>query len=266
MIWAVLALIAAVFVGVFLIRPRLGKLFNKDFQGIKTEAIVGPIITLAVFLSALVVAQASQTYQRASSAASAEAQSVALMFENAGMLPNGQGREIQADATCYARAVQKLEWPAMEQQQKSEVASYWALQFNEDIPAILSGPGAIVGQVVGLNRSQSEARAARLHEASPHLPILTLALMITALVGVVLLVSSFATPDMRRRVLLSLALCVALLLGGVLVLVEQLEEPFSGVIQVDPTAITKVAKDNTRLYELTYPGQPLPCDAQGRPL
>jgi glyoxylate carboligase len=65
MFWAFMAALLAVPVGVFVIRPRLAKLFDKDFQGVKIEAIVGPIITLTVFLAAFVVAQATQTYQRA---------------------------------------------------------------------------------------------------------------------------------------------------------------------------------------------------------
>ena len=265
MIWAAIAVLVAVPIGVFLIRPRLKGLFNKDFQGIKTEAIVGPIITLAVFLSAFVVAQATQTYQRANQSASAEAQAVALMSENAGMLPNGQGQKIQGDTVCYARAVRFQEWPAMNNHQDSDVATSWAQQFNTEIPAVLNGPSAIVGQVVSLNRTQSEARAARLHESSPHLPVLTLALMIFAIVGVVLLVASFATPDMRRRVLLILSFSIALLLGGVLILVEQLEEPFSGVIQIAPTAMASTQKSITKAYQQAYPGQPIPCDAKGNP-
>jgi len=265
-IWAFVAALLAVPIGVFLIRPRIRGLFGGDFQGIKTEAFIAPILTLTVFLCAFVVAQATATYQRASQSASAEGSAVQLLYENAGMLPDGTGQNLQAASVCYARAVHHLEWAAMDKQQSSPVVDQWAQQFNEEIPKVTSGPGAIVGQVVGLNRTQSEARMTRLNEASPHLPILTLVLMIIAVVGVVLILTSFAIPDMRRRVLLGLAFSLAFLLGGTLYLVETLEEPFSGLIQVEPTVITKVETNLGQQFMITYPGAVLPCDADGTPV
>ena len=42
MIRALLAGMVPVFVGVFVLRPRVGGLLSGDFQGIKTEAFVAP--------------------------------------------------------------------------------------------------------------------------------------------------------------------------------------------------------------------------------
>ena len=67
---------------------------------------------------------------------------------------------------------------------------------------------------MGLNRTEAETRAQRLYDAAPHLPILTLVLMIGAAIGVMLLLTSFAVPDMSRRVLLTLGFTLAVLLGG----------------------------------------------------
>lgn len=266
MIWALVAALLAVPVGVLVIRPRLGSLFKGDFQGIKTEAFVAPILTLTVFLCAFMVAQASATYQRASQSATAEGSAVQLLYENAGMLPDESGRALQAASVCYARAVHHLEWPAMEKGGSSPAVDLWAQRFNQEIPRITSGPGAIVGQVVALNRAQSEARTTRLNEAKPHLPVLTLALMIIAVIGVVLILSSFAVPDMRRRVLFALALSLAVLLGCTPFLVETLEEPFSGPIQIAPSVIATVETNIGADYAVTHPSTALPCDADGQPV
>ena len=51
MIWAFIAGFVVVLIGVFVLRPRVRRLFHNDFQGIKTEAIVGPIIALTIFLT-----------------------------------------------------------------------------------------------------------------------------------------------------------------------------------------------------------------------
>lgn len=265
MIWAFVAALVAVPVGVFLIRPRVAPMFGKDFQGIKTEGFTGPILTLTVFMTAFVMAQATQTFQRANQAASNEGSAIALLYENAGMLPEGRGQAIQATSICYARAVEHLEWPAMADFGSSDTVTYWADRFTVEIPEILDAPGAIAGQVVSLSRSQSEARLIRLNEASPHLPLLTIALMITAVIGAVLLLTSFAIPDMRRKVLLVLGTAMAALLGGTLYIIETLEEPFSGPIKVQPSVIARVADDNLVNFMANYPGATLPCDNEGIP-
>jgi hypothetical protein len=265
MFWAFVAALVAVPVGVFVLRPRVSPLFGKDFQGIKTEGFTGPILTLTVFMTAFVMAQATQTYQRANQAASNEGSAIALLYENAGMLPDGRGQALQATSICYSRAVQHLEWPAMADFGSSDTVTYWANQFTEEIPEILDGPGAIVGQVVSLNRAQSEARLTRLNEASPHLPLLTIMLMIAAVVGAVLLLTSFAIPDMRRKVLLILGTAMAALLGGTLYIIETLEEPFSGLIKVQPSVITRVAEESELSFAVAYPDVALPCDEQGLP-
>jgi hypothetical protein len=263
MFWAFVAALVAVPVGVFLLRPRVSSLFGKDFQGIKTEGFTGPILTLTVFMTAFVLAQATQTYQRANQSASNEASAIALLYENAGMLPDDRGQALQATSICYARAVKHLEWPAMAEFGSSDTVTYWADQFTDEIPKILDGPGAIVGQVVSLSRSQSEARLVRLNEASPNLPILTLVLMIAAVIGAVLLLTSFAIPDMRRNVLLVLATAMAALLGGTLYVIETLEEPFSGLIRVKPAVISRVADDIELNFAYNYPDATLPCTDEG---
>lgn len=266
MFWAFVAALVAVPIGVFIVRPRVSSLFSKDFQGIKTEGFTGPILTLTVFLTAFVMAQATQTYQRATQSASNEASAVSLLYENAGMLPDGRGKALQATSICYARAVEHLEWPAMRDFDSSDTVTYWADRFTAEIPEVLDAPGSIVGQVVALNRAQSEARLVRLNEASPHLPLLTVVLMISAVIGAVLLLTSFAIPDMRRKVLLALATAMAGLLGGTLYIIETLEEPFSGLIRVQPAVISRVADDNYVNFMSRFTAAQLPCNDEGLPV
>lgn len=265
MFWAFIGALVAVPVGVFLVRPRMSKLFRNDFQGVKIDAFVGPVVTLTVFLTAFVVSQATQTFQRAGSQSTAEATGVSMMFEQAGMLPDNRGQALQAASVCYARSVKQLEWPAMERGTSAPEADQWALQFDSEITKVLDGPGVIVGQLVSLNRTQSETRQMRLYESKPHLPQLTVVLMIASVIGVILLLCSLAIPDMRRRVLVPIALAMALLLGGTLYLVEQLEEPFSGLIRVSPSLMTTVEAKMLNDFQVRYPEALLPCDADGRP-
>ena len=265
MIWAFVAALAMVPLGVFVIRPRVAPLFQNDFQGIKTEAIVGPMVTLAVFMSALVIAQATAGYQRAYQSTSSEGSSISLLFEHAGMLPDNAGKDIQAASVCYARAVTHREFPALANLHTAPEVDHWADQFDLLVPKVLSGPGPIVGQIVALNRAQSEARLTRVNEASTNIPTLTIVLMIVAVLAVILALSSLAIKDMRRAVLVPVALLLATLLGGSLFLVDQLERPFSGIIKVSPSVISNVARDAGAAFATRYPGVALPCDATGRP-
>jgi hypothetical protein len=266
MIWAFIAGFVVVLIGVFVLRPWVGRLFHNDFQGIKTEAIVGPIIALTVFLSAFVVAQATGSYQRATQNANAEGSAVALMFENAGLLPDDRGTDLQATSVCYARSVRNLEWPALRKGRTSAITDQWAARFNDEIPPILDGPGAIVGQVVSLNRAQSEARLLRINEADKNLPLLTVIVMIGSILFALLVVATFAVTDMKRGVLLALGFALAFLLGGMLVLVDQLEQPFTGIVRIEPSVISDVAQDTATKFAEAHPGVALPCNAQGRPL
>lgn len=265
MFWAFVGALIAVPVGVFLIRPHISKLFQRDFQGVKIEAFIGPVVTLTVFLTAFVVSQATQTFQRAGSQSASEATAVSMLYEHGGMLPDGRGRALQAASVCYARSVINVEWPAMERGSSSTEADHWVQQFDTEILSVLDAPGVIVGQLVGLNRTQSESRQMRLYEARPHLPQLTIVLMIASVIGVILLLCSLAIPDIRRRVLVPIALAMAVLLGGTLYLVEQLEEPFSGLIRVKPGLMLSVEKKMSSNFEVRYPDATLPCDAEGRP-
>lgn len=92
MIWAFLVILLAVPFALFVLRPRVAARVDNDVQGIKTEHIVSPMVTLAVFLSAFVVAQATSSYRSATDQAGNEAGAVDQFFETAGLLPDGQGQ------------------------------------------------------------------------------------------------------------------------------------------------------------------------------
>jgi hypothetical protein len=263
MVWIYFVVFALVLVGVFLVRPRVSKQYKGDFQGIKVEAILGPIITLTVFLGAIVIAQSTQTFQRANQQSNAEAGAVQQMYKNAAMLPDGRGEAIQAASVCYARAVVAFDWPAMQTLKPAPQVDLWEQTFDKEIPKVFDSGSPVVSQLVGLNRLQTEARNAREYDAAPHLPLLTLILMIGAVLCVVLAVSSFAVPDMSRRVLIPLAMIFALLLGSTVFLVEQLEEPFTGILRVSSESMQKTATEIGSEYKVQYPQSALPCDSRG---
>jgi hypothetical protein len=265
MIWALVAIMVAVVVGVFVIRPRLVARVDTDVQGIKTEHVVAPMVTLSVFLCAFVVAQATSSYRAATDQAGVEAGAVDQFFETAGLLPDGAGRRIQAATVCYARAVQRQEWDSMRDGRTAPGVGVWTDVIREEIPAVLEGPSPVVGALLNLDRARSEARRLRLTEMVPSIPVVVLVLMFLGVLGVVLALTTLPLPPIRRGPLLALTATIGLLLGSTLWLVEELEEPYSGVVHIQPDAIERTAASGAEDYEDAY-GEPLPCDEDGRPL
>jgi hypothetical protein len=68
---------------------------------------------------------------------------------------------------------------------------------------------------------------------------------------------------MSRRVLIPLAMIFALLLGSTVFLVEQLEEPFTGILRVSSESMQKTAAEIGTEYKVQYPQSALPCDSRG---
>ena len=266
MVWAFALIVLAVPIGLLLLRPVASRHVDKDVQGIKTEHIVAPVVSLAVFLSAFVVAQATISYQRANDQAGNEGGAVDVLFESAGLLPDDGGRTLQEATVCYARAVERQEFPAMQDGETADAVGEWTDVIRTELPEIVDGPSPVVSSVLQLDRQRAEARRLRLTEAVPSIPTLVLLLMVTAVLGVVLALTTLALPAIRRRNLAAISLVIAVLLGGTLFLVEEMEEPYSGLVRISPDAIARTAESSAEHYAIAYPGADLPCDEMGNPV
>lgn len=264
MIWAFAVVLLAVPVGILVVRPWLGQHVDKDVQGIKTEHIVAPVVTLAVFLSAFVVAQATGSFRQATDQAGIEAGAVDQFFETAGLLPDGEGQAIQVATACYARAVYRQEWVTMESGSTADDVGVWTDAIRQELPEVIDGASPVISGLLTLDRQRSEARRLRLTEMVPSIPTVVLLLMFLAVLGVVLALTSLALPPIRRRNLGAITFTIALLLGGTLLLVEELEEPYSGLVHIPPSAMERTA--GSAVEDLAAIGvEDLPCNEDGRP-
>ncbi|AXB42358.1 hypothetical protein [Amycolatopsis albispora] len=108
-------------------------------------------------------------------------------------------------------------------------------------------------------------RQARIAEASPSIPdavfwfmALTLALTIGGF--------AYSIPVKRNLFHLAAVVTTAALFIGSLLVINDVDEPFSGAIAVDSAAIHDTAADLADDYAAVYgPGQ-LPCDETGKPV
>lgn len=154
----------------------------------------------------------------------------------------------------------------MEGGDTADAVGEWTDAIRAELPAILDGPSPVVTSVLQLDRQRSEARRLRLTEAVPSIPTLVLVLMVLAVLGVVLALTTFALPPIRRRNLGAISLVIAVLLGATLFLVEELEEPYSGIVKIQPDAISRTAVSSAEDFAVAYPDAELPCDDRGTPV
>jgi hypothetical protein len=99
----------------------------------------------------------------------------------------------------------------------------------------------------------------------PSIPEVVLILMFLAVLGVVLALTTLALPPIRRGNLLAITAVIGLLLGSTLYLVEELEEPYSGLVHIQPDAIARTSASAAADYTALHDDE-LPCTEDGTPL
>ena len=240
---------------------RLGRRLRlvEPTRGTPGVAVAG---TSFVVLLAFVIVVALQTYRGAQLGAQSEAVAVLTMYRTAGLLDAAERDELRSDLICYARAVEKREWPAMQRGESSELVDHWIQAYRQSLNG-LNGSGrdrTALQELLVEARERTEGRQARLSDATPSVPVtLWLALLLAGCVAVGLQLSM---ADAREPLLVQGALVagVATVATSGLLLVYYLDHPFSGHIgTIAPTAIhrTLVA------MEAQSPEPRLPCDRNG---
>jgi hypothetical protein len=119
-----------------------------------------------------------------------------------------------------------------------------------------------IGPLLSLDRNLNDARRARLTNAAPTVPT---ALYVFLLVGVGVALFSlamFTETGIRRSVQIPVLSVLAVLLLFMLVLIPDLDRPFSGLVSIKPTAIATEVQDLKAEY-LQTSQQALPCDGHG---
>lgn len=251
---------------ILVFRPRVAKRFNGDFQGIKTEVFIAPVLTLAIFLCSFMGFQTTTAFQKARLTATNEGSAVQQLYETAGLIPNGGGKDLQATSICYARSVKFLDWPATAKFSSSPVTDLWSIRLDREIEKTINAPSPIVSRLLSTEGAQTDTRFVRLADARASLPGIMVFLVVLSVFGAVILTSTFAIASMRRGMVFLIAGTLAFLLAGSLFVVETLDEPYSGIVSIKPSAITKVEKSINDQFEVSYPGVSLPCDAEGNPV
>ncbi|AJF69833.1 hypothetical protein SVTN_17980 [Streptomyces vietnamensis] len=263
MIITVVAILAALAVGLI-----AHHLHRRRRTGDDEEASVGdlisPLETLAVLLVAFVIVVAAESYGSASAAVEAEAGRVDQLYEVADYAPEPQRERLQASAVCYSRAIEAAEWPLMaEGGAKSPLASTWSTEFRTHFKELAHKKDATFPLLVQADDERSKARQTRVSEASPAIPPFVYWFMVVALAATVG-AFAFGLPHNRRPAHLVLLCVLAALFTGSLLLIEDIDSPFSGRIRITGDAMQQTADDIAEDFATDHPASTLPCDTDGK--
>jgi hypothetical protein len=233
--------------------------------GVEIGTLVAPIGTLAVFLLAFLTAAAFTSYRGAVDATVQEAGALDGFAEQAALLHNAPLRTaINGELICYGQTVRYQEWPAMGSGHASPAVAVWTGRIRQTLFAIdRDGTDTSeVGPLLTLDRNLNDARRARLTNAAPTVPTALYAFLLTG-VGVALFsLAMFTETGIRRSVQIPVLSVLAVLLLFMLLLIPDLDRPFSGLVSIKPTAIATEVQDLKAEYQQTSQ-QALPCDRHG---
>ncbi|MGA5193449.1 hypothetical protein [Streptomyces exfoliatus] len=254
---AVLALLAGLAANRFL-RPRL--VSDDDDTGMGVKDMVGPLLTLTVLLLAFVLVTANGSYGKAEVASRGEARAVDQLVESAEYAPAAQRAKVQADAVCYARAVREQEWPAMADGKGSPAPSVWATDFRRVFREVEGKP--VFGMLIAADNKRSEEREERLTQATASIPSAIFWFLLATLTITVIALGICLPRRNNRGQILTLAVITALL-TTTLCIIRDVDRPFGGIIDVEPTAMAEVERQATRDFLTNHPSTDLPCDDEG---
>ncbi|MFD7298566.1 hypothetical protein ACFV9W_35245 [Streptomyces sp. NPDC059897] len=258
---AVLALIAGLAANTYL-RPRL--LAEDDDSGMAVKDLVGPLLTLTVLLLAFVLVTAYGSYGKAEVAARGEARALDQLVETAEYADGKQRAAIQSDAACYARAVRVQEWPAMADGNGngngSKAPSVWSTDMRQNFRPLEGEPA--FGMLVSADTKRSEERSERLTQATASIPSAIFWFLLAVLAVTVVSLGICLLRKHNRGQLIALSL-ITVLLTATLCIIRDVDRPFGGIVDVQPTAVSDVEKQATRDLRTHDKNAELPCDAAG---
>jgi cytochrome bd-type quinol oxidase subunit 2 len=245
--------------------------FRKHEPGktaVEVKDLVAPIGTLSVFLLAFLMAIAFSSYRAALDATATEAGVLSSMAETAALVQVPALRtQLTGDLACYANAVRDQEWPAMAAGNSAPVVTVWNGRIAETLVAIGKDgkdDDVLVGQLLTLDQNRYDARQQRLINAAPTVPTALYVFLLIAAGLALFSLSLFTETSIRRVVQIPILAVFAVLLISMLVLIQDMDRPFAGFVNIKPTLISQQATDLTAQYQQSTPA-PLPCDSHGNP-
>jgi len=140
----------------------------------------------------------------------------------------------------------------------------WTRRLQTELAAMRrAGGDDELDRLIDLDLTRAEARLARITESNSTLPRGLSWLMFASAVVSVLALAVFMSSKVDRRIYVSGLVVFAVLLGGTLYMINDLDSPFSGVNKLEPKELTRISRGLEKDYTAFAPGVLLPCNAEG---
>ena len=224
--------------------------------------LTAPLASLAVVLLVFVLVQTYASWAAAGRAETDEATATLLLFREADLVRDPHLRNrLRKQVVCYATSVAKQDWPAMGRRRVSSVPTYWAALIRGAGTRLVRARGESTAgdNLVKRDGERATARQNRLGEARRTVPTALSWLMLAAVVMVlgVMGTATLSTVDARVHVVILVAAATAF--ASTLILIGDLDQPYSGAVRREPTQTEFV-----RTQIAAEVRGPLPCDGAGR--
>jgi hypothetical protein len=225
--------VAALLYAVQVLIPHRIRQEHNDVAGF-VYAVLG--VLYAVMLGFVVVNE-WESLEAVKSNTFTEANELGSLYWNARALPPAEGRALEKTTKDYANAVIDSEWSMMADGKSSAAATQLVYTMRDEINAIPTNTPrdqTIFDQSLTHVNNLAAARRARINESSESVPAI---LWVVLIIGSVLTVGYsflFGLANFWSHVLIAAPLGVMAVLA--LIVIDQLNHPFGGMIAVSPDA------------------------------
>ena len=210
-------------------------------------AVVGVVYAVLLGFTAIIV---WEQFRHAQGGVEREANALADLYRDARVFPPEARDAVELHVRTYARLVVEKEWPAMAEGQSSDEAwteynqlwrTYHRFQPGDDNQRLWYAES-----LQRLN-ALADSRRDRLLSVRSSVPAVMWAVLIGG--GVITIGFSFlfGTRDARAQAIMTAGL--ALMIGGVLLSIFALEQPFGGITRVDPEPFHQVGRILERWHQ-----------------
>lgn len=238
--------------------PRAGS------EGVTVSELVVPARTLAALVLAFVVVSVYSAFDDAGQQAATEAGAVLSMAEDALLLTPDARNDVLGRLQCYARSVAGPDWQAEAQ---DGVPSAVADAAADGVTVAVGRAAAdgrnttAVGAILSDNGTRIQTRIQRFEDGRPSIPTVVWVLLLLTMATMIGGLAALVHPGVRVAVQVAVLAGTTVVFGLTLLVVYDLDHPYSGPARVEPTAMLTVER---RIDALPIGPVPVTCDAEGR--
>jgi hypothetical protein len=203
-------------------------------------AVVGVVYAVLLGFTSIIV---WEQFRNAQENVEREANALADLYRDSRVFPLEVRDAVERHVRSYARLVVEKEWPAMAEGQESREA--WA-EYNEfwrtyhEFKPLDDHQRLWYAQSLDRLNALAGARRDRLLNMRSGVPVIMWAVLIGG--GVITIGFSFLFGTRNARAQAIMTAGLTLVIGGVLLSIFALQQPFAGITRVDPEAFHQVGR------------------------